>query len=57
MFLKSFDKSKGIIISADFSGVMKNGQIQEMGESDEVFTNPQSEYTRMLLDAIPRGEV
>jgi len=37
--------------------VMKNGEIQEMGEADEVFTNPQSEYTRMLMDAIPKGVV
>jgi len=37
--------------------VMKNGEIQEMGEADEVFTNPQSEYTRILLDAIPKGVV
>jgi peptide/nickel transport system ATP-binding protein len=37
--------------------VMKSGEIQEMGEADEVYTNPQSEYTRMLLDAIPKGIV
>jgi peptide/nickel transport system ATP-binding protein len=37
--------------------VMKNGEIQEMGDADEVFTNPQSEYTKLLLDAIPRGVV
>ncbi len=37
--------------------VMRNGEIQEMGEADEVYTNPQSEYTRMLLDAIPKGVV
>jgi len=37
--------------------VMKNGEIQEMGDADEVFLNPQSEYTRVLLDAIPRGVV
>ncbi len=37
--------------------VMKNGEIQEMGEADEVFVNPQSEYTRVLLDAIPKGVV
>ncbi len=37
--------------------VMKNGEIQEMGEADEVYTNPQTEYTRLLLDAIPRGVV
>jgi peptide/nickel transport system ATP-binding protein len=33
--------------------VMKNGKIEEMGEADEVFANPQTEYTRMLLEAIP----
>jgi peptide/nickel transport system ATP-binding protein len=37
--------------------VMKNGEIKEMGEADEVYTNPQSEYTRLLLDAIPKGVV
>jgi peptide/nickel transport system ATP-binding protein len=37
--------------------VMKNGEIQEMGEADEVYLNPKSEYTRMLLDAIPKGMV
>lgn len=37
--------------------VMKNGEIQEMGEADEVFTNPKSEYTKLLLDAIPKGVV
>jgi peptide/nickel transport system ATP-binding protein len=37
--------------------VMKNGEIQEMGEADEVYMNPQSEYTRLLLDAIPKGIV
>ena len=37
--------------------VMKNGEIQEMGEADEVYSNPQSEYTRLLLEAIPKGEV
>ncbi|MEI6172772.1 MAG: ABC transporter ATP-binding protein [Bacteroidota bacterium] len=33
--------------------VMKNGIIEEMGEADQVYLNPQSEYTRMLLAAIP----
>ncbi len=37
--------------------VMKNGEIQEMGEADKVYTNPKSEYTRLLLDAIPKGVV
>ena len=38
---------------ADRLIVMKNGKIEETGEADAVFTNPQSEYTRMLLAAIP----
>jgi len=33
--------------------VMKNGKIEEMGEADEVYSNPRSEYTRKLLEAIP----
>ena len=33
--------------------VMKNGKIEEMGEADEVYANPQSEYTRTMLAAIP----
>jgi peptide/nickel transport system ATP-binding protein len=33
--------------------VMKNGKIEEMGEADEVYANPRSEYTRALLEAIP----
>ena len=37
--------------------VMKNGEIQEIGEADEVYLNPKSDYTKMLLDAIPRGVV
>lgn len=37
--------------------VMKNGEIQEMGEADEVYTNPQSEYTQKLIDAIPGRDV
>jgi peptide/nickel transport system ATP-binding protein len=33
--------------------VMKNGNIEEMGEADEVFANPRSVYTKALLAAIP----
>ncbi len=34
--------------------VMQRGRIVESGTADEVFANPQTEYTRTLLDAIPR---
>jgi peptide/nickel transport system ATP-binding protein len=33
--------------------VMNKGKIEEMGDADRVFNNPQSEYTRKLLSAIP----
>jgi peptide/nickel transport system ATP-binding protein len=33
--------------------VMKNGKIAEMGEADEIYANPKSDYTKMLLAAIP----
>ena len=33
--------------------VMKNGKIEEMGEADEVYANPKTEYMRALLAAIP----
>jgi len=33
--------------------VMKDGKIEEMGESDEVYANPKSDYTKALLEAIP----
>ena len=33
--------------------VMNHGQIEEMGLSEEVYFNPQSDYTRQLLSAIP----
>lgn len=39
---------------ADRIIVMKSGKIEEMGEADAVFTNPQSVYTRSLLAAIPQ---
>ena len=35
--------------------VMNNGKIEEMGPSDEIYNNPQTEYTRQLIAAIPKG--
>ena len=36
--------------------VMKGGKIQESGIAEEVYGNPQSEYTRTLINAIPKGQ-
>lgn len=34
--------------------VMRHGEIVETGDIDEIFYNPQHDYTKMLLDAVPR---
>lgn len=34
--------------------VMRYGEIVESGGIDEIFYNPQHDYTKMLLDAVPR---
>lgn len=33
--------------------VMQNGQIIEIGETDQLYNHPQNEYTRKLIDSIP----
>ena len=33
--------------------VMNKGRIEEMGDANEVYNNPKSEYTRKLIEAIP----
>ena len=40
-------------VSSDLVCVMEKGRIVEQGTVDEIFANPQQEYTRRLLDAIP----
>ena len=40
-------------VAADLVCVMEKGRIVEQGTVDSIFTNPQEEYTRRLLDAIP----
>ncbi|NNM95304.1 MAG: ABC transporter ATP-binding protein [Bacteroidia bacterium] len=37
--------------------VMFNGKLEELGDADEVFFNPQKEYTKRLIGAIPKGRV
>lgn len=40
---------------ADQVMVMKDGKVVEMGNSDELYQNPQHPYTQQLLSAIPKG--
>src|SRR5436853_10945 len=37
--------------------VMNRGKIEEMGISDDIYNNPQKEYTQKLIAAIPKGEL
>ncbi len=39
---------------ADRIMVMQKGKIVESGTPDDLFKNPQTDYTRMLIDSIPR---
>lgn len=38
----------------DRVAVMKNGEIVETGTTEEIFENPQHDYTKKLLNALPR---
>jgi peptide/nickel transport system ATP-binding protein len=35
--------------------VMNKGKIEEMGVADDIYNNPQKEYTKRLIAAIPKG--
>jgi len=37
--------------------VMNKGKIEEMGVADEIYNNPQQEYTKKLITAIPKGRL
>ncbi|MAN58706.1 MAG: ABC transporter ATP-binding protein, partial [Flavobacteriaceae bacterium] len=40
---------------ADQLMVMNQGEIEELGDADEIYENPQREYTKRLIEAIPKG--
>lgn len=37
--------------------VMNKGKIEEMGDADDIYNNPQSEYTKNLISSIPKGQL
>lgn len=41
--------------TADMIYVMKAGEIVEYGDVQQIMRNPQHDYTRYLIDAVPRG--
>ncbi len=42
---------------ADYVCVMRHGEILEQNDVKSIFTNPQHEYTKMLINTIPKGSV
>jgi len=44
-------------VAADLVCVMEQGRVVEQGAVDEIFSNPQQEYTKRLLAAIPGASV
>ena len=41
---------------ADRLMIMRQGKVVEMGDADAIYANPQQEYTRNLIEAIPKVE-
>ncbi|MDA8857845.1 ABC transporter ATP-binding protein [Flavobacteriales bacterium] len=37
--------------------VMQEGKIEEMGDADQIYNKPRTEYTQKLIDAIPEGKL
>jgi peptide/nickel transport system ATP-binding protein len=37
--------------------VMNKGKIEELGFAEEIYSNPKTEYTQSLIDAIPKGDL
>ncbi|MFS0852603.1 dipeptide ABC transporter ATP-binding protein [Microbacterium sp. 179-I 3D4 NHS] len=44
-------------VSSDLVCVMERGKVVEQGTVDEIFANPQQEYTERLLQAIPGASI
>ena len=42
---------------ADYIGIMKSGRMLEYGPAKEILDNPQNEYTKNLLKAVPKLKV
>ena len=42
---------------SDRMAVMKSGKIVELGDADLIYMKPQTEYTKKLISAIPKGQL
>jgi peptide/nickel transport system ATP-binding protein len=37
--------------------VMQSGKIEEMGDADDIYSKPETDYTKKLISAIPEGKL
>ena len=37
--------------------VMQNGKIEELGDADQIYSVPKTDYTKKLISAIPEGRL
>lgn len=37
--------------------VMNKGKIEEMGDADQIYNNPKTDYTKKLISSIPKGQL
>ena len=37
--------------------VMNKGKIEEMGDADQIYLNPKTDYTKNLISSIPKGQL
>lgn len=37
--------------------VMNQGKIEEMGDAEEIYNSPKSDYTKTLISSIPKGDI
>ena len=40
---------------SDRMAVMQSGKLMELSDADQIYANPQTEYTQKLINAIPKG--
>ena len=56
LFFISHDLSV-VKFQSDTMAVMRADKIVEAGIADEIYANPVEEYTRRLIDAVPRDDL
>jgi peptide/nickel transport system ATP-binding protein len=42
---------------SDRMAVMKDGKIIEVGDTEKIYNHPEQEYTKKLIDAVPKDVI